>query len=203
MKLTTHLHPVQKIWMSEAVPLTLQYIFSYICSNTVMYTINEYQQTWWRLGLLSFRCLNCLSIRGWLNLLRNARTDRPGMYVCVSVCVCTHTYTLVHNNISSNKYPHMNINRQDCDPCTWQIRPPVRVDAPQKTIPKFSSKLKYGHESQLGARGQDGQIGWLIVSNNMTWPEYQSRRGMPKARKVKVKCLTKHHAMKVYWGGEV
>jgi len=27
---------------------------------------------------------------------------------------------------------------------------------PRKTIPKFSSKLRYGHESQLEARGQDG-----------------------------------------------
>jgi len=45
---------------------------------------------------------------------------------------------------------------KDCDPCTWQPHPPVRVDAPRKTIPKFSSKLKYGYESQLGARGQDG-----------------------------------------------
>jgi hypothetical protein len=32
---------------------------------------------------------------------------------------------------------------KDCDPCTWQPRPPpVRVDDPRKTIPKFSSKLK-------------------------------------------------------------
>jgi hypothetical protein len=52
-----------------------------------------------------------------------------------------------------------------------QPRPPVRVDAPQKAIPKFSSKLKYGHESQLGARGQNGLTDWLIVSNNMTWPD--------------------------------
>jgi hypothetical protein len=28
---------------------------------------------------------------------------------------------------------------------------------PRKTIPKFSSKLKYGHVSLLGARCQDGQ----------------------------------------------
>jgi hypothetical protein len=42
---------------------------------------------------------------------------------------------------------------------------------PTEKIPKFSSKLKYGHESQLGARGQDELTDWLIVSTNMTWPD--------------------------------
>jgi hypothetical protein len=57
---------------------------------------------------------------------------------------------------STHEYEHTHNTDKDCDPCTWQPRPPVRVDAPRKTIPKFSSRLKYGHESQLGARGQDG-----------------------------------------------
>jgi hypothetical protein len=43
--------------------------------------------------------------------------------------------------------------------------------SPVHTIPKFSSKLNYGHESQLGTRVQDVSTDWLIVSNNMTWPD--------------------------------
>jgi hypothetical protein len=60
--------------------------------------------------------------------------------------------------VAVDVHTSMNTHNTDtvCDPCTWQP-PPVRVDAARKTIPKFSSKLKYGHESHLGARGQDGQ----------------------------------------------
>jgi hypothetical protein len=50
---------------------------------------------------------------------------------------------------------HTHDTDKDCDHCTWQPHPPIRVDAPQKTILKFSFKLKYDHESQLWARGQD------------------------------------------------
>jgi hypothetical protein len=44
----------------------------------------------------------------------------------------------------------------------------LMVDATRKTILKCSSKLKYGHESQLGARGQAGQTDWLSV---IKWPD--------------------------------
>jgi hypothetical protein len=63
-------------------------------------------------------------------------------------------YYSVQNILSSRL---ISKKHKDCDPCTWHPLPPVRVDAPRKTIPKFSSKLKYGPLSQLGARGQDGQ----------------------------------------------
>jgi len=60
----------------------------------------------------------------------------------------------VHKNIQGGE--HTQDTDKDCDPCTWQPHPPVRVDAPRKTTPKFSSKLKYSHELQLEAPGQDG-----------------------------------------------
>jgi hypothetical protein len=82
--------------------------------------------------------------------------------ICCSVLGLTGlacTYTFVHN-ISSSRHPHIGMNihmaQTRTDPCRWQPRPPVRVDASRKTIPKFPSKLKYGHVSQLAARGQDG-----------------------------------------------
>jgi len=62
-------------------------------------------------------------------------------------------YNYVHNNIISSRHPHMSMNthstEEDYDPCTWQHITPVSVEAP---IPKFSSKVKYGYDSQLGAQ---------------------------------------------------
>jgi hypothetical protein len=74
-------------------------------------------------------------------------------------------------------------------PAHGRPHPPVRVDAPRKTIPKFSSKLKYGHESQLGARGHDELTNWIIVSNNMTWPAYPVWRSAARSHVRKLQVL--------------
>jgi len=59
-----------------------------------------------------------------------------------------------HQDLNMN----IHITYKDCD----------RVDGPRKTTTKFSSELKYGHESLLGVRGQDGQTDrWLSIT---IWP---------------------------------
>jgi len=56
------------------------------------------------------------------------------------------------SGIISKRDRHTHNTDKDNDPCTWQSSPPVSVDTPRKMIQKFSSKLKYGHESQLEAK---------------------------------------------------
>jgi hypothetical protein len=91
----------------------------------------------------------------WHDLLRNARTDRPGMYIIIIIIVVTLII------ISKwDRYPHKSMSIHTTH---------TKTVTPVHGSP-FTSKLKYGHESQLGTRGQDGLTGWLIVSNNMTWP---------------------------------
>jgi hypothetical protein len=84
------------------------------------------------------------------------------------------TYPFVHNNISSSihphEYEHTHNTEKDCDPCTWQPWPPVRVNAPRKTIAKFPSKLKHGHESQLsGSRPRRTDRLSVIKWRDLAW----------------------------------
>jgi hypothetical protein len=76
---------------------------------------------------------------------------------------------------------------KDCDPCTWQLRPPITVDAPRKAIPKFSYKLKYGHESILGTRDPDGLTDWLSV---IIWPDLT----LPIKQQAQLKCYIFKHS---------
>jgi hypothetical protein len=109
------------------------------------------------------------SVSIWIrhNLLHRARTDRPGMYIVllyiyIYIFIFIYTYKLTKNrekcrkNKRKRKYINIHVTQTDCDPLRDIL---VRGDAPRQTTPKVTY-ITYGHESQKGARSQNGRTDW-------------------------------------------